>query len=111
MDRPLNLKPCIGCKELKVLHSGDYCKDCAIKWEPMDGDSYFLVVPSSVSDIMEATGIDGAYLNAKQEAAFEKHCKYVVYHSKGEWKEITIDDGFHLPTVMKRLFEREKQND
>jgi len=106
LDTP-SLQPCVSCKKHKVIHPGDYCNSCALKWEPVFGDSYFLVIPSSVADIMEATGIDGAYLNAKQERAFEKHCKYVVYFHKGEWREIVISDGFHLPTIMKRIFERD----
>jgi hypothetical protein len=61
-----------------------------------------------MGDVHEISGIEIPYLKAKSEKAFEKNCSYVVYHSKGEWKEITIDDGFHLPTVMKRLFERER---
>lgn len=109
MDKLLNLKPCAGCKKQKVLNPGDYCIACALKWEPMPGDSYFIVTPNTLADIVEATGIEGSYLKAKQEHAFEKNCKYVVYYSKGEWKEIVINDSFHLPTVMKRLFERENQ--
>jgi hypothetical protein len=107
MDLPLNLKPCVGCKQLKVLHSGDYCNDCAAKWEPTHGCSYFRVDPQSVGDIMDATGIDASYLKAKADVAFAKHCSYVVYYVKGEWRDITVDEGFHLPSLMLRLFERE----
>lgn len=109
MDPSLYLKPCIGCHKRKVFHPGDYCKDCAIKW--VSGDSYFVVTTSSIGDIMEATGIDGSYLKAKSDLAFEKHCAYVVYHTNGEWKDITVSDGFHLPTIMRRLFEREEKSE
>ena len=103
-----NLLPCVGCKQLKVLKLGDYCVSCALEWHPKD-DEYFVVNSKNLDEVSAATGATKKYLNAKQAAAFEKHCSYVVYCIRDEWKEILVNEGFHLPTIMKRLFERENK--
>jgi hypothetical protein len=97
-------KPCVSCGRLKVINAGDYCKDCAAKWR--DDPEYFVVDPKSAADIHEISGIMVSYLMAKQERAFEDNCVYVIFYAGGKWKEVTVAERFHLPTVMKRLISR-----
>lgn len=105
MDRPLNLKPCQRCKKKKVLHPGDYCNLCATQWESRTSE-YFVVNPETLDDVAEVSGVDRAYLKAKQESAFERACVYVIFYGKETWNEIVISERFYLPKVMENLLSR-----
>jgi hypothetical protein len=100
-----NFLPCANCNQKRVVKPGDWCNQCAMRWERKVSE-YFVVDPQSISDVHEISGISRSYLNAKQERAFEKNCKYVVFYAQGKWKEVVISDRFHLPTVMKNILSR-----
>jgi hypothetical protein len=98
----LNLLPCSGCKELKVLKLGDYCRECALEPEPV----WFEVTPGSLDRIARLSGMAREFLNAKQEKAFENFQRYVVYYADGKWQDITISERFSTAIIMRNLFKK-----
>jgi len=104
-----DMLPCVGCKKLRVLKLGDYCRECALEWHPKD-DEYFVVTPKNLDEVVATTGATKKYLNAKQEMAFENDRKYVIYCVNDEWKETFVSDGYHLPTIMANIFKRENRD-
>lgn len=101
----MELVPCAGCGIAKVLKTGDYCIACALKWEPRTPD-YIIIGPGTIDEAADSSGIAKAYLKAKSDEAFENYQSYVIYPVKDEWREITISDRLHVPTVMKHLLEK-----
>lgn len=110
----LKLNPCRSCGRAKVVKAGDYCVSCALKWDqPAAWGDYFILDPDILDDVAEITGVERAYLKIKQEEAFEKQCKYVVFFdfSQNVWDEITIHDRFYLPKVMENILQRTRKED
>lgn len=99
-----DLLPCAGCKELKVLKLGDYCAQCALDWP--SGPYYIVVMPKTIDECIRASGLDGEYLYARSNKAFERFQQYIIYFVDGDWKEVVISDQFHIPTVMKNLMKK-----
>ena len=95
---------CAACGRQKVLKTGDYCLRCALI--DMGGRQYHIVNEDNVSKVVEATGIDGSFLLAKYRNLHELKCFYVLFFARGEWQDIVIDERFHVPSVMKHLFDR-----
>lgn len=98
------LLPCSGCKNLRVLKLGDYCRECAL--DPQYNHLYFIVKPDTLDHVARVSGMDRGFLNAKQEKAFEQYQKYVVYLAKDEWKDIIVSDRFPVEVVMKNVFRK-----
>lgn len=98
---------CQGCGRKKVFRPGERCRSCAVVhvYSHPD-DAYFIVEPNLINEIQSATGIAGDFLLAKYRNLHELKCFYIVFHARGEWQDIVIDERFHVPTVMKHLFQR-----
>lgn len=104
-NESLDLLACAGCKKAKVLKLGDYCIACALEWP--EHPCYIVVTPKTLDKAVKDSGIDGDYLRAKTDKAFDHYQSYIIYCVNGEWKEILVSDRFHIPTVMKNLLKKQ----
>ena len=100
---------CTSCGMGNVLRDGDYCRACATTWrlpQPQISDNeYIIVEDGSIDAAAESSELPVKYLVAKYRKANLKRSHYVLFFARGVWDEIEVNTKFHLPTVMRNLFE------
>jgi hypothetical protein len=110
-DDRIYFNPCTSCGMSNVLKPGDYCRACATTWRlPSAENEYIIVSPATLEAATLQSGIAKSYLKAKQEEAFERDQKYVIYFARGQWDDLIVSNRFYLPVVMKFLFEQLEEN-
>jgi hypothetical protein len=103
----LKLKPCRSCGRPRVLNPGDYCIKCAVIWHSETAlDNYFIVEPGTFDDTAQVSGLDPYWLAGQMVEAETTDCQFVVFFTRNRWESIRVSNAYHIPTVMRKVFER-----